>query len=266
MMLFKPVILAFSSFIDKELPKGEKINNRYVIEEFLGMGSYGYSYLVYDSFLGSKVVLKMVRFHKRITKKGIRVHQYEIEILKSLQHPSFPAIFDEGMWGTVPFFTMEYVHGKTFEQLIFIEGQRFTEEEALAYGLKLLERMEYLHNIGIVHRDLRIPNIMLEDNDVRVIDFGLAKWLSDTDTKKRELKSEISPQSDYFQLGHFILFLLYSNYETNGMEKERPWDEELSLSLKTNKLIKRLLQIDKPFETINELKQCYLEACIKREE
>ncbi|MEK3990851.1 serine/threonine protein kinase [Robertmurraya sp. FSL R5-0851] len=263
MMIFKPIVLAFSSLMDKELAVGEKINERYIIEKFLGMGSYGHSYLVYDSHLEKKVVLKLVRFHKRITKKGIRIHQYEIEILKSLQHSSFPTVFDEGMWGRIPFFTMEFIHGKTFEQLIFTEGQRFTEEESLLYGLKLLERIEYLHQRGIVHRDLRIPNLMLEGEDLKVIDFGLAKWLSHTDNKKRDLKSEISPQADYFQLGHFLLFLLYSNYETTGSEKERPWDEELSLSTETNQLIKRLLQVEKPFETINELKACFLFAVNK---
>lgn len=263
MMIFKPIVLAFSSLMDKEIAVGEKINERYIIERFLGMGSYGYSYLVYDSYLEKKVVLKLVRFHKRITKKGLLIHQYEVKILKSLQHYSFPTVYDVGMWGRIPFFTMEFIQGKTFEQLIFIDGQRFTEKESLAFGLKLLERIEYLHNKGIVHRDLRIPNIMLEGDNLKVIDFGLAKWLSHADNKKRELKSEISPQADYFQLGHFLLFLLYSHYETNGSEKERPWDEELSISIETKQLIKRLLQVDEPFETLNELKTCFLHAMNK---
>lgn len=266
MMFFKPIISNLAAWIDKELAQGDMINERYVIEKFLGMGSYGCSYLVFDAYLKKRVVLKLVRFHKRITKKGQRIHKYEIEILKSLQHPSFPTVYDEGMWGKVPFFTMEYIQGKTFEQLIFTDDQKFTEEESLAYGFKLLERMEILHQHGIVHRDLRIPNIMLEENELKVIDFGLARWLNDTDNKKRDLKSEISPQSDFFQLGHFLLFLLYSSYENNDDERERPWDEELSLSIEATQLIKRLLHVDKPFETIDDLKQFYLHACTKREE
>lgn len=263
MMLFKPMILAISAWIDKELSEGDTINDRYVIEKFLGMGSYGYSYLVYDSYFDKRVVLKLVRFHKRITKKGRQIHKYEVEILKSLHYPSFPTVYDEGMWGRIPFFTMEYIQGKTFEQLIFTDGQKFTEEESLAFGFKLLERMEVLHQNGIVHRDLRIPNIMLEGNELKVIDFGLARWLTDTDNKKRDLKSEISPQADYFQLGHFLLFLLYSNYEDNVDEKERPWDEELSLSKEAKQLIKRLLHVEKPFESIDDLQQSYLHACTK---
>jgi serine/threonine protein kinase len=266
MMFFKPIISSVSAWIDKELAKGDIINERYVIEKFLGMGSYGYSYLVFDAFLEKRVVLKLVRFHKRITKKGQRIHKYEVEILKSLKHPSFPTVYDEGMWGRIPFFTMEYIHGKTFEQLIFTDGQKFTEQESLAFGFKLLERMEILHQNGIVHRDLRIPNIMLEGNELKVIDFGLARWLTDTDNKKRELKSEISPQADYFQLGHFLLFLLYSNFENTGDDRERPWDEELSLTNEAKQLIKRLLHVDNPFETIDELKQSYLHVCTKREE
>jgi serine/threonine protein kinase len=266
MMFFKPIISSVSEWIDKELAEDDIINERYVIEKFLGMGSYGYSYLVYDAYLEKRVVLKLVRFHKRITKKGQRIHKYEIEILKSLQHPSFPTVYDEGTWGRIPFFTMEYIEGKTFEQLIFMDGKKFTEEESLVFGFKLLERMEILHQKGIVHRDLRIPNIMLEGNELKVIDFGLARWLKDTDNKKRDLKSEISPQADYFQLGHFLLFLLYSNFENIGDEKERPWDEELSLSKEAKQLIKRLLQVDNPFETIDELKQSYLHACTMREE
>ena len=266
MMFFKPIISSVSAWIDKELAKGDIINKRYVIEKFLGMGSYGYSYLVFDTYLEKRLVLKLVRFHKRITKKGQRFQKYEVEILNSLQHPSFPAFYDEGMWGKIPFFTMEYIQGKTFEQIIFTDGQKFTEEESLAFGFKLFEQIEVLHQNGIVHRDLRIPNIMLEGNELKVIDFGLARWLSDTDNKKRDLKSEISPQADYFQLGHFLLFLLYSNFEYNGDERERPWDEELTLSIETKYLIKRLLHVENPFQTVDELKHSFIHLCKKREE
>jgi len=255
MTLFKRVTLAFSSIFDKEMPKGKIINNRYIVEEFLGMGSYGCSYLVFDQKLQKRVVLKLLRFHKRITKKGRMNHRYEVELLKSINHSSFPSFIDEGIWEKTPFYTMTFINGKTFEQLIFHEGKKYTEEQAKMYALELLERIEYFHKKGIVHRDLRIPNIMLEGDELKVIDFGLAKRMTDAKNKKRNLRKEVSPESDFFQLGHFLLFLLYSDYEPIGEEKEKSWEEELSISQQTKDLIRRLLQIHSPFETTEEIRE-----------
>ncbi len=78
---------------------------------------------------------------------------------------------------------MEFMEGKTFEQLIFEEGKQFSEPEAFKLGSELLEIIEYLHQRNIIHRDIRIPNIMWDGQKIKVIDLGLAKEV--TKNKKR---------------------------------------------------------------------------------
>jgi serine/threonine-protein kinase len=93
---------------------------------------------------------------------------------------------------------------------------------------------------------------------VYIIDFGLARFLTESerenndDVIEKKLRREISVKSDFYALGHFLLFLLYSTYEPT-VKEERSWEEELSLSTEARYILRKLLQIDAPYENIHEL-------------
>jgi serine/threonine-protein kinase len=256
--MLKPMIRMISNLVEKPWPKGKWIQDRYEIISLLGSGSYGHSYLVYDRLKNTRAVLKALRWHKRITKKGKNSFTEEMDLLKSLNHPSFPAFFESGSFAGIPYFTMEFIDGKTFEQLIFHEGKKYGELESFIIGYKLLEILSDIQQAGIVHRDIRIPNIMWDGNRVRVIDLGLAKRITPADEGRKKgvdhPRKQLDFKSDYYGLGHFLLFLLYSSYIPPADGKEKSWEEELPISRQGKKIIRKLLQIDSPYESCNQVK------------
>ncbi|MFE8702079.1 serine/threonine protein kinase [Cytobacillus sp. FJAT-54145] len=255
-MLLKGIVLAVSNIFERKHEVGHVIDGRYEVKEFLGMGSYGCSYLVFDQTSKLMKVLKILRFHKRIRNSGRKSFFREMELLKNLDHPHFPRFYEKGEYEGVPYFTMEYIKGKTFEQLIFEEGKTYTEIEAFKLGLQLLSLMESLHEVEIVHRDIRIPNVMFMDETIKLIDFGLARPLDEHNPQsdKNGLK-EVSITTDYYSLGHFLLFLLYSQYEASEKAKEKSWEEELEISELSKKCIKRLLLSDIPYASATEIRK-----------
>ena len=116
-------------------------------------------------------------------------------------------------------------------------GMKFSVEESLTIVKQLFEIVMTIHSHGIVHRDLRIPNILLRNGELYIIDFGLACYMKeqiplDSIHNPKKIESYIS---DLYCIGHFLLYLLYSNY-TPTRKKERCWQEELQLHSKRPKL------------------------------
>jgi serine/threonine-protein kinase len=162
---------------------------------------------------------------------------------------------------------MEYKNGKTFEELIFQEKLSFSQSEAFNELYHILLLVKKIHENQYVHRDLRIPNILKNEQDYYIIDFGLARHLQDQNSKKEEkinhlekkLYREVAFKSDFYALGHFLLFLLYSSYEPVS-KKKKSWEEELEISANARVVMRKMLQIDAPYEDIrnliNDVKTC----------
>lgn len=254
--MFKRVILVAANLIERRFQQNAIIAERYQIINHLGVGSYGNSYLVFDQVTQQQKVLKALRIHKRIKKSGKKGFELEKTILNSLKHPGFPQYYEDGIYKSIPFYTMEYIKGKNFEQLIFQDGQRYTEIEAFVIAYKLLELIHYLHEHRLIHRDIRIPNVIADDSRIVLIDVGLTrKFGHDMDNKiKRNFRKEVNPQADFYGLGHFLLFLLYSNYTFPENQKESSWEEELALSHLAKHIIRRLLQINGCYESCAQVK------------
>jgi serine/threonine protein kinase, bacterial len=256
--MLKAVIHTTANLIERPFSIGRLIQERYEIVEFLGRGSHGNSYLVWDQKTHRKVVLKCLRVHKRMLRSGRMAFQQEFQLLKETQQAYFPLVFEYGQYNNVPYFTMEYVGGKTFEQLIFEEGKTYSEQESFQVGYELLQIMKWLHHDGIVHRDIRIPNVINEHNGLRLIDFGLARRFDTAHlpaVMHDSIKKMISPVSDFYALGHFLLFLLYSTYEPVETTAEQSWESELTLSSKAHAIIRKLLAIDEPYQICEEIEQ-----------
>ncbi|CAM3746415.1 serine/threonine protein kinase [Mesobacillus zeae] len=261
--MLKSLIHTLVNMVEQKYKKGDLIDGRYQVEEYLGSGSYGRSYLVYDRKEKRVAVLKALRLHKRLSKKGRDQFLRESDFLEQLQHPALPQLYNRGTYTGIPYFTMEYINGKTFEQLIFSEGKVFGERESFSIALELIEIIGFIHACNVVHRDIRIPNIMIEGDKIKIIDFGLAKELSETVKPlcpgTRSPFKEVSFRSDFYGLGHFLLFLLYSGYEvTDNHPMEKSWEEELKITPFAKKIIRRLLQLDEPYSIWHEVQKDFL--------
>ncbi|WPZ19956.1 serine/threonine-protein kinase [Geobacillus subterraneus] len=243
-------------WVDRPHRSGKVLSGRYEIIEELGMGSYGIAYKGRDCANGRAVVIKQARRTKG--EDGRRLLQREADVLAHLRHPQIPARYDTFIEGGQPHLVMDYIDGETVEDRIFHLGVMYTEQAAFRLLLDVLDVVRYIHAFGIVHRDLRISNIVWRNGTVFVIDFGLACRIGervdfrDDDPLEKRLRREPHPRSDFYALGHFTLFLLYSAYEPIS-EDEKSWEEELDLSPKARAILRKMLQLDAPYDHVDEL-------------
>ncbi|MFV2050601.1 serine/threonine protein kinase [Metabacillus sp. YM-086] len=241
---------------EQPLKAHQTVNEKYVIKKLLGKGSYGFTYLVKDEENQHKV-LKQLRKYKMLEKSGEESFKHEVTILRTLNDSSIPAFYDEFIENQKHFIVMEYKQGKTYEELIFLENMTFSEEEALKELYDVLELVKLFHDIGWVHRDLRIPNILKNGAEKYIIDFGLARFIKDDtseqfDSLEKKLFREVSFKSDFYALGHFLLFLLYSSFQPKTREK-RSWEEELDITDHSKRILRKMLQLDEPYAEVNQI-------------
>lgn len=245
--------------VDRPFKKGKVICGRYEIIDVLGMGSYGITYVANDIVQQKKVVIKQLRKTKQRTSQGLKSYHYEAKLLSQLNHPQIPSLYEAVETDEGCFLVMELIQGKTFEDLIFEEKCVYTEEQALNILLNILDVVSAIHEQGIVHRDLRIPNIIDVNGTIYVIDFGLARFLGDheetsTLIEEQQFMRQTSAASDIYALGHFLLFLLYSGYEPTE-QQERSWEQELHLSAPIKTIIQKMLRADESYESIKSLQK-----------
>ncbi|KAB8139381.1 serine/threonine-protein kinase [Gracilibacillus oryzae] len=229
--------------MDKTYPSQSILAERYKIEKVLGDGSYGIAYLCIELESGSKCVVKQMRKSKK--KENEKMYKQETAALQLFDHPSIPYLIETFTYEGNHFFSMEFIEGDNLEDLLFSKKKVFNEAEALLFFRQLLEIVAYTHKQGIAHCDIRIPNVMLSDNQIYLIDFGLSQCLDNI--HKKEIV-----QDDFFDLGDFLLFILYSTYDAKS-KKNRPWTEELHLHNQTTGILKKLLQIEQPYSNVHEI-------------
>ncbi len=228
--------------LDRPYPSGT-IVHRYELLNVLGIGSYGITYLSRDQKDGKLCVVKQVKPSKKNKKKGMQAYASETSLLQQLDHPSIPRFYQRFEFEGHFFFAMEYMQGKNFEELIFIEGREYSERQALEILQLLLSIVDYLDQNRISHRDLRVPNVLMDEKqDLKLIDFGLARAMTDRDRKR-----------DFHDIAHFLLFLLYSTY-VPVQKRSRSWEEELSIHPSTKRIIRRLFELEAPYRDVRELR------------
>nr|WP_309098923.1 protein kinase [Fredinandcohnia onubensis] len=231
---------------EKALKPG-KIIADYLIEDVIGIGSYGIVYSATSTILDKPVIIKQLRARKQ-NKAGVASFNKEKDILQRLDHHSIPSFVDFFHSQGRHFLVMKRMSGITLDKLIFEQGKAFTKFEAFQVIEKIIRILDDLHSEGIVHLDLRPPNIMVDNEEqVSIIDFGLSAFINGT-VKKRSnsLMREPQPKSDFYAIGHTLLFILYSAY-TPTSKKRKSWEEELELSALQKQFIRKLLQIESPF-------------------
>ncbi|WP_336790533.1 serine/threonine protein kinase [Paenibacillus sp. MMO-177] len=241
--------------MDYPLRQGIVWAGTYRIEEFLGMGSYGQAYRCTDLRSGSTVLLKRAKPSKRDT--GRRLLKRENDILRQLSHPQLPKWLDWTVHRREGALVMEYIEGINVEQAILLQGRTYTQLEALRMLLMLFSPLEHLHQAGYVHRDIRIPNVILSEDEVHVIDLGLACRVGEKDADGPEERPsgfadswgpvkyrmrQPEQASDLYGLGHFFLFLMYAGYTPEEGQEEQSWEEELAIDLEVKSFIKGLLE------------------------
>ena len=151
------------------------VSGRYRVLRKLGGGGMADVYLCEDLTLGRRVALKVLlkRFHDDPT--FVERLRREAKAAAGLNHPNLVSIYDWGDTGSTYFIVMEYVEGETLKELVRRLG-RLSGNQAAHITLQLLAAVALAHRNGIVHRDIKPQNVMLDrEGRVKVTDFGIAR-------------------------------------------------------------------------------------------
>ncbi|MGI9067039.1 MAG: serine/threonine protein kinase [Pyrinomonadaceae bacterium] len=159
---------------------GQILNGRYLIQNELKRGGMGVVYLALDQQLHSRpVVVKVLLDEAYQSEYVVQKFRQEVEALSRIDHPGIVGIIDAGeLQNGRPFIIMQYVEGVTLRSVMSPEGMNL---ERTAELLKQIGRaLAAAHNRGILHRDLKPDNIMLQnlghgEEQIKIIDFGIAK-------------------------------------------------------------------------------------------
>jgi serine/threonine-protein kinase len=149
------------------------LGERYALEREIGRGGMATIYLARD-LQGDRPVALKVMHPNLVQSIGTDRFLREIEIARSLSHPRIVPLYDSGQLGGVLYYAMQYVQGESlFERLA--REQRLTVSDAVRVAVDAAEALGYAHQHGVLHRDVKPENILLEGGRGFVADFGLAR-------------------------------------------------------------------------------------------
>src|SRR5579862_5119198 len=154
----------------------------YEVGALIGAGGMGEVYRARDTRLNRDVALKVLP--EAFARDGQRMARFEREaqLLASLNHPNIAAIYGLEESGPIRALVMELVEGATLAERI--RSGPIPLDEALPIARQVADAVEYAHEQNVIHRDLKPANIKVkEDGTVKVLDFGLAKAMSDEPTE-----------------------------------------------------------------------------------
>lgn len=141
---------------------------------FLGRGGMGVVYQVRQKSLGRLAALKLLAPERVANPKFAQRFVQEAQALAALNHPNIVTIYDFGQAGEFYYLLMEFVDGANLRQAM--NARRFAPEQALAVVPPICEALQYAHDHGVVHRDVKPENLLLDkEGRVKIADFGVAK-------------------------------------------------------------------------------------------
>ncbi|MBA4187303.1 MAG: hypothetical protein C0467_04710 [Planctomycetaceae bacterium] len=179
----------------RSLPMPDRIA-RFEVREVLGGGAFGLVYCAYDPQLEREVAIKVPRPGTLNTPKRVARFLGDAKAAAQLRHPHIVPVFDCGKDGDLFYIASAYVRGQTLADAVDPGPMEF--REAAAIVMKLADALAYAHANGIIHRDVKPANIVLDDaGEPHIIDFGLAQRGGETERGRLILgtPSYMSPEA-----------------------------------------------------------------------
>lgn len=212
---------------------GDVIADRYEVRRELGKGGMGCVYLVEDRETGQPLALKTLLPHHAGNDRALHRFVREVKAIRQLNHPCIVRIHDARRVGSLVFYTMDYVEGKSLHKLIKERGKLGLGSTVRLMSL-LCHALEHAHQFTI-HRDLSPDNVMvLADGSIRLLDFGLAKLKDSTaqftmigtslgkfqynSPEQRRNAADVDQRTDLYALG-VMFFAMLAGRLPNGPER-----------------------------------------------
>lgn len=206
---------------DGRFVPGTLLGDRYRIVSKLGAGGMGEVYRATDLRLGQQVALKFLPQEMAEDPKALARFHNEVRIARQVAHPNVCRVYDIGEVEGIPYLSMEYVDGEDLNSLLRRIG-RLPRDKALEIARKLCAGLAAAHNKGVLHRDLKPGNIMIDGRgQVLITDFGLAGIMGQIDgaearngtpgymAPEQLSGKEVSAKSDVYALG-VVLYEMFT--------------------------------------------------------
>lgn len=161
----------------RELTRGTSFAGRYEIIESLGIGGMGRVYRVFDEKIKEEVALKLLNPEVAGDERTIERFSNELKFARKVSHRNVCRMYDLAEEEGTHYITMEYVPGEDLKSFIRRIG-KLPEEKALSLAKQVCEGLAEAHRLGVVHRDLKPQNIMIDkEGNAHIMDFGIARSL-----------------------------------------------------------------------------------------
>jgi serine/threonine-protein kinase len=152
------------------------LGDRYTIEREIARGGMSTVYLARDERHNRQVAIKVMHA-ERTHDAGVQRFLREIAIVSMVRHPHILPLYDSGEVNGHLFYVMPYVEGGSLAQEIE-RVRQLPVERALGIARDIAEALDYAHSCGVVHRDIKPPNILLDRDHAVVADFGVARAIA----------------------------------------------------------------------------------------
>jgi eukaryotic-like serine/threonine-protein kinase len=204
-------------------------DGRYRIQRKLGAGGMADVYLAEDQELGRRVAIKILNGRHANDDQFIERFRREAKNAAALNHPNIVSIYDRGEAEETYYIAMEFLDGRTLKELIVSRGAA-PVNVAIEYARQILSALRFAHRHGIVHRDIKPHNVMVDgEGRVKVTDFGIARAGTSQMTEAGSIVGtaqylspeqarggEVDPRSDLYSLGIVLYELLTGKTPFDG--------------------------------------------------
>jgi serine/threonine-protein kinase len=209
---------------------GTLLSGRYRLDAQIGTGGMSTVYRAFDTVLERRVAIKVM--HREIASDSDQLERFrrEARAVAQLNHPYIVGVIDAGEDENTPYIVFEYVEGETLKDRIRRFG-RLPISEAVAYAIEIARALGAAHERGIVHRDVKPQNVLVdEEGSAKVTDFGIARTLdqegltadgrvlgtTDYVSPEQALGHAVTGQSDLYSLGVVLFEMLTGDVPFKG--------------------------------------------------